>query len=300
VFLVAGRAVRVRADAALAPWLAPLCRREAYETTVDLEIDLRLGPCAAAATRIESADGGRVVAIDQPGVSLTFDRRARRIDGFVEPDALPRWERAKPLGVALTIWASDLGLLALHAGLVARDGAGVLFAGPSGSGKSTCALACGAAGFEFLADDFVLADPASGWRAHSVFAAAALDARGLARLAADSTAPDAAAGDKAIVMAGHAAMPRVGTSAQPVALVLPRLGGAEPTRLRRATKAEALARLAPSSILRRAVPATHNLRQLAALTAALPTYWLEMRHGPHEIPPVVAGLIEEAACARPR
>ena len=303
VFAVAGRAVRVFCDGGLRPWLAPLCRYAEYAREVDLTIDLRIAgaPMSRSETRIESSDGGRTVRIEQPGTSLTLDREARRIAGVVAPGDLPRWERAKPLSLPLTIWASDLGLLALHAGLVARGGAGVLFAGPSGSGKSTCALACGGAGFEFLADDFVLADSARGWTTHSVYAAAALAAPGLAALASDSTAAVTdAAGDKTIVVAGDAAMPRVGASARPVALLLPRLAVVERTHLRPATKAEALARLAPSSILRRAVPATRNLRQLAALTAALPAYWLEMRHGPHEIPAVVAGLLEEVACLRPR
>lgn len=303
MFAVAGRAVRVQCDAALRSWLAPLCRHAADAPAADLAIDLRVAgaPMARAATRIESSACGRTVRIVEPGASLTLDREARRIAGVVALDDLPRWERAKPLSLPLTIWASDLGLLALHAGLVARDGAGVLFAGPSGSGKSTCALACGGAGFEFLADDFVLADSARGWTTHSVYAAAALAAPGLAQLAPISAAAvTSAGGDKAIVVAGDAAMPRVGAAARPVALLLPRLSAVERTHLRPATKAEALARLAPSSILRRAVPATRNLRQLAALTAALPAYWLEMRHGPHEIPAVVAGLLEGVACSRPR
>src|SRR5947207_3705526 len=42
----------------------------------------------------------------------------------------------------LRFWLRHLGLPVLHAGLVAREGAGVLIAGPAGAGKSTVALAC--------------------------------------------------------------------------------------------------------------------------------------------------------------
>ncbi len=45
------------------------------------------------------------------------------------------------------------GLFSVHAGLVARDGRGVLVCGPSGSGKTTLVLALATAGWGFLADD---------------------------------------------------------------------------------------------------------------------------------------------------
>ncbi len=44
-------------------------------------------------------------------------------------------------------------VLSLHAACVARDDAGILLCGHSGAGKSTLAVACGRAGFTFLADD---------------------------------------------------------------------------------------------------------------------------------------------------
>ena len=51
------------------------------------------------------------------------------------------------------MWYRDQGVQQLHAGLVARDGKGVLFIGQSGSGKSTCTLACALDGFDYLGDD---------------------------------------------------------------------------------------------------------------------------------------------------
>jgi hypothetical protein len=62
--------------------------------------------------------------------------------------------------------------------------------------------------------------------------------------------------------------------------------------VRRASRAEALARLAPSSVLRRAVPAERNLRQIAQLVASMPVYWLDMRRGPEDIPEAVDGMLE--------
>lgn len=44
-------------------------------------------------------------------------------------------------------------VVALHAGCVARNGAGILICGKSGAGKSTLSFACARAGFTFVSDD---------------------------------------------------------------------------------------------------------------------------------------------------
>lgn len=44
-------------------------------------------------------------------------------------------------------------VVALHAGCVARDGAGILICGKSGAGKSTLSFACARAGLTFVSDD---------------------------------------------------------------------------------------------------------------------------------------------------
>ena len=87
-------------------------------------------------------------------------------------------------------------------------------------------------------------------------------------------------------------MPRLASTARPAALLLPRIVGAGRTVLRRANAADALARLAPSSILRRAVPAAQSLKALAALVGAMPAYWLEMGADPREVPEVAMALLE--------
>lgn len=53
-------------------------------------------------------------------------------------------------------WASDSGLILLHAAAVGWDGKGVLIAGRSGSGKSTFAVSCLTAGLDFVSDDYAL------------------------------------------------------------------------------------------------------------------------------------------------
>lgn len=54
------------------------------------------------------------------------------------------------------------GFLALHAGVVALRGAGVLLPAPADSGKTTLSAALTRAGFDYLSDEAALIDPADG------------------------------------------------------------------------------------------------------------------------------------------
>lgn len=53
-------------------------------------------------------------------------------------------------------WASDAGMILLHAAAVGTQGKGVLIVGRSGSGKSTFSVSCLMAGLDFVSDDYVL------------------------------------------------------------------------------------------------------------------------------------------------
>ena len=64
------------------------------------------------------------------------------------------YERAKPMARLLLEWCNDHGRQVIHAGLVAYQGQGILFAGKSGSGKSTSSLACLCGEFNYLGEDY--------------------------------------------------------------------------------------------------------------------------------------------------
>jgi hypothetical protein len=297
---IAGQAVRMSYDSQLEPLVQPLAQHSDSGGPPALVITLVVGELPVVCrTSIRSSADGRMLTFTQPGAQLALDRDSADIRGVVALEQLPGWERVKPLSLPLSVWATDRGLLALHAGAVSRNGRAALFAGPSGSGKSTCALVCAAAGFDFLSDDLVLAEPGQPWRVWSLYGSAALapptprtsgDGAGRAEaLRCASTAVTTPA--KELVAAGGSVIRAVAQHAEPVVLLLPRLTDAPATRVRPASRAEALARLAPSSVLRRAVPAERNLRHIAQLVASLPVYWLDMRHGPGDIPDVVDAVL---------
>jgi hypothetical protein len=66
------------------------------------------------------------------------------------------------LSIAFQEIAAHRGLFGLHAGAVARAGAGYLLPGSSGSGKSSLCATLVRAGFGYVSDDFVLLSAVSG------------------------------------------------------------------------------------------------------------------------------------------
>lgn len=71
---------------------------------------------------------------------------------------LPDWHDRSPFRAFISLWADDRQLALLHGATVAGNGNAVVLAGASGAGKSTTAMACLAAGLEFLGDDACLVD----------------------------------------------------------------------------------------------------------------------------------------------
>ena len=111
--------------------------------------------------------------------------RDRRIGVQLQaaPGTLPAWEAGSPLR-NLVKWAlstADVGLL--HAGTLAVDGRGFLFAGKGGAGKSGTVISGLRGGLESVGDDYVLArlTPDS-VRVMPVFQTLKCDMAGLKRL----------------------------------------------------------------------------------------------------------------------
>ena len=307
-YLLAGRSVRFRI---VGPRLARLVSRPFAHVRIPdpgppaLTIDLYEGTSPArrhelplAGVLASSADGG-LLAHARPDSLTVLDRRQGRLAGRIDPDG-PRAgrERARPLSLMLAVWCGDREIQLVHAGLVARDGHGVLLGGSSGAGKSTAALACASAGFDFLGDDCVALrrDGDGTFEGHSLYCSTALAPAQLPWFPAlAARAAEAAPGDddKAIVFGTEAFPGRLPPMARIRLLVLPRIVKAGPLGARPASRAEALLALGPSSLVKRAVPAPDALRRLAQLVARVPSYWLDVDPRLDAIPRQVGALLAE-------
>ena len=298
-FNLARTAVSMAVESALAPsFLAPFenLRRAQQTAAPALSISVAALRCGDAGRlglddvsesgAITSSDDGNEIVHVQRNSIAALDRSEGTIHMLARPSAATAsWQRAKPLQALLSVFFADRGVDLVHAGIVSSGGAGVLLAGRGGSGKSTVTLASALAGLDILGDDCVALRVTDGAATgYSLFGSVCIEPDHLRSF----TRVDARlGGDKAVVTA-----PGMVSEASIRAVVLPRVTRGAAVTVRPASARDALLALAPSSILKRAVPASAALHRMAQLVRTVPAFHLEM--GPvDEIAPRIRQLIAE-------
>lgn len=252
------------------------------------------------------SEDGRYVYFGRPQLQTVLDRTNGTITGSVGSAArLTLYDMGRPLHSELLLWHHDHNLLPVHAGFVSRGGDGVLLAGPGGSGKSTTSVMCHLAGFSYLADDYVAVE----WRddgivhGHSIYNSTHIDPTHLQRFpnAITSTAVSGTLTreDKSLVMLSQAHAGDFSGEARIRVIGLPRVAHTPRTTVRRASKVEALLRLAPSSLFLMPYEGMGRtgFARLNELVQTIPSYWLELGEDLQEIPGVVDQLLKDAAAA---
>lgn len=251
-------------------------------------------------------ESGRWVWGEKPGTATWLDRKANRIIGWRAQGAqLPTHERSKPLSFLLPIWFYDQGIHILHAGMVARNGAGVLVAGGSGIGKTTTTLCCVLAGLSYLSDDQVAVtraghdgqgDASGRFVAHSVFQSARVLPDHLQRfpaLHAGATFSHDPLDPKALLFLAELFPNQVTACATINAIALPRLAGQAQTHFRRATRVDALNYMARTSLVTALGIGRARFENLTRLLGSAPCYWLDLGHDLTRIPNAVDLLLAE-------
>jgi hypothetical protein len=252
--------------------------------------------------RVSSYGQGRFIEYERSDSLTWLDRQAGRIIGWrrgAEP--LPMDERSKPLSLILAIWCYDQGIHIVHAGLVARNGRGVLIGGEGGSGKTTTSLACLLAGYSYLGDDFAgLAEQADGsFLGHSLYGSARVERAHFDRF--PELGPFAVGGvppgEKELVLLPKAFSGRMENAATIEAVMLPRRTEHSQSTLREASKVEALLRLAPTSVKMPMGTGAAGFERLGRLVRRVPCYWLDMGREVAGIPAAVDEALESAGGA---
>ncbi len=181
---------------------------------------------------------------------------------------LTRWDRAAPLRTALHFALATPRRQLVHGAVVGVAGRGVLLAGPGGSGKSTTTLACLEAGMQIVGDDYTAVELTDrGARAWSLYGSIKV-------------------GERADVFGGqdHRRMLLLGQdmpgspteSLDLVAVLLPRIKGGQESRLTRASPADALRALAPSTLLQAPYEDRQSIGILADLARSIPAHHLHL------------------------
>jgi predicted O-methyltransferase YrrM len=214
---------------------------------------------------------GAVTAYDPGSDTMAFWVR--------DPELVPWYERGAPLRSALHHWAAAHGLHFVHAGAVGTGGRGALLVGASGSGKSTTALACLDAGMEYAGDDYVILSGGDAHRVDCLYSTAKLDARALERLpslAGAVTAVGPRREHKAVLDVNRHGSARVVDSLVIDAVIVPTVGDGVAPEILRATAAQALRAIAPTTILQLPGSARERMTAMAALVRDVPAFGLRV------------------------
>ena len=225
------------------------------------------------------------------GAIMLFDLATRTaVYATLDAEAVPIYERAAPLRTILHWALSEPGRHLVHAGAVGGPQGGVLVAGKSGSGKSTLTLCCADAGLGYLGDDYVLIDvgvaPAV---AHAVHTTAKVVPGGAGWHLAPPRAevPRDETDNGKVVLDVRSDRPGALVASAPVrAVVLPRVGEGPETVVRRASAAEGLRAIAPSTVLQHFGHGGSGIATVAELLRRVPVYRFEL--GPDMGPALAA------------
>ncbi len=213
-----------------------------------------------------------------------------------DPADMLSWDWASPLRNILHWWLGSHGSLQVHGGAVGEPHGGVLVVGRGGSGKSTTTLASLFSGLRYAGDDFVGVSVEPEPWVHSLYCSGKLENYHIGRfprLAGAIVNPERTEDEKVVVTAGAAA-PGVPIEGFPLrAVLIPRVVAVEPeTRLVPASRAAALAALAPSTIFQLHPPHPDALRSMGELVRRVPCYTLELGRDIDAIPDAIRVFLE--------
>ncbi|MEI6211350.1 MAG: serine kinase [bacterium] len=210
---------------------------------------------------------------------------------------VPGYERGAPLRGLLHAWWRERHGLLLHAAAVGAGGAGALLVGRGGVGKSTSALACLAAGMQYVSDDYCLLKHYPDPMLHSLYSTAKLHASDLQLFPALRPLvanPGELGEEKALCFLHPQASLQIASQLRLTAILLPRVTGKRDTRLVPASGMDALCALAPSALMQLPDAGAAELTHLRQVVTRVPCYWLEAGTELPQIPAQVREAIGHA------
>lgn len=259
-------------------------------------VPLPESPFSEETARTFSAEGITLVRHPTERTLFLWDARRRQAVYWVaDSRAIPEWEQAAPMRLLLHWWTAGRPLQLVHSSAVGGPAGGVLLAGRGGSGKSTTALACFQAGLSYAGDDFVLAEIGPSPRVHALYGTGKLAADSLSRLPSFQAAilnPERGPAEKAILSMDRVRPGGVIGSFPLRAILLPRVSENGQTSWTRASAAEALGALAPSTLFQLSGGREESFRKMSELVRLVPSYRLELGSDLSAITGAVRELIE--------
>jgi hypothetical protein len=234
----------------------------------------------------------------QPGPSAlsVFNSDARHAWYWVDRgDNLSHWESAAPIRHITQWWLASRGQQQVHGGAVGTPDGGVVVVGRGGSGKSTAALSTLDSDLFYAGDDYVAVELDSRPFVHSLYSSGKVEPHHLERLPHLRRAvwnADKLETEKAVVFV-HDHWPDRTIAGFPLkAVLVPKVVASRPeSRLAPASRAAALAALAPSTIFQLHPSGKQALAAMARVVERVPTFTLELGSDIPSIPRVISEFL---------
>jgi hypothetical protein len=215
-----------------------------------------------------------------------------------DADLIPYWETAAPVRTLFHWWATTYGYKMIHGAVVGTPEAGIMLVGKGGSGKSTTSLVClQAEELVYVGDDYCMVATEPDCRAYSMYSSAKLKPDNTHRLGHLETLianRDKLDTEKAYILL-HQHFPEKLALTLPVkAIVVPQVTGLPDTQIAKASPAEALIALAPSTLFQMPGASRDGFQQLAQVVKQLPCYKLLLGTDLSQIPPAILQILSLA------
>jgi hypothetical protein len=208
----------------------------------------------------------------------------------------PYWDQACPIRQILFWWLGSRDYLQVHGASVGTPEGGVLVVGKGGSGKSTVALSSLGSDLLYGGDDYVAVAVEPAPRVQSLYSSGKLEPEHvhglLPHLLPLLSNAERLESEKAVLYV-HEHFPEQTTSGFPLSAVLvPRVRAERrESRIVAASRAEAFAALAPSTILQLHTADSTAFAAMSQLVARVPCYGLEVGSDVAGIPRVIADFL---------
>jgi hypothetical protein len=223
----------------------------------------------------------RVLYQPGPRALSMLDTERRQAWYWVEgPGNLSHWECAAPARHILQWFLGSTGRQQVHGGAVGTSDGGVLLVGKGGSGKSTATLSTLTSDLLYAGDDYVAIELGDEPVVHSLYSSGKVEPHHLVRLPFLKQAiwnADRLDSEKAVVYVQQG-WPAQTIRAFPLrAVFVPKVAADRPeSRIGEASRASALAALAPSTIFQLHPSGQEALAAMARVVERVPTYTLEL------------------------
>lgn len=209
-------------------------------------------------------------------------------------DRMPYYEKAAPMRMIFHHWALVNQMILIHGACISFGDKGLLLAGKGGTGKSTTAVSAALSGFDYIGDDYVLADPDK-QTIHSLYSSSKIrwDATDILPVARDLTVNEKDEDDKGIFflrdVKGSTLPPSVSLSA----VILPQIGKVTSSKYTRTTITEGLMSLGSSTIFQMPGSGKETLTGISALLRGIPVYRMTLSRDTDEINSKLREMISE-------